>query len=888
MIAGRTRFSFGLLIVVFLFLFAIAGGNRSHADEGFDLAVKRVRDLAAAIEYSQEFLRALESENPSSLRGLSWRVHLLPMLGHSELYSRFDLDASWDSPLNKSLLPLMPVDFRTDDDDTPNTRIRFLRRAQNRLPDTVTPDQFRDGNEQTAVLYLDSVAAPWTKPDAVIPQGPDADWDDEQPTVLVTADGSVHPCPEGLHRSKWNALRSANGGEVVSIRRLLSEPDKPLELSNDGAQRRGPESTNVESDKGEVERRLAEIAAALPHLRIPESSGLSWRVHLLPWLGQKDLHDRFHFDEPWDSDHNLRLVAEMPKVYGADPTKGRSPYRGIDRVLRSCVDDWPSPRASSRKLAVIFAGPERAAIWTRPSLLSWRDVIENRSNGVSGAFLNGSLVNVPGNTSASKWTAVLSPEISTGIPEQDWFGELAQLEVPTYRAPKHLPNRIDLPAAPAPVLSVDDNELTYRGRAYYGTAYKVLGAFLAYQEKKRNFPEMRARERQDELKLSWRVQILPMLGYEELYQRFDQTQPWDSDANRKLLKEMPAEFRLAGEPADSTDTRYCMFISPEMAFDGEPSASSPSMRDLSDPWNSIVIGGIVGKDMSVPWTKPQDVDVDIDDLLGSIGDVGEVVTLFGIMKNVFRLPRSTPQPLFRAMLTRHGREWIDAAQVERWAAQMLGEPLCANEKRVPFELKRLFRSTRVVVDRLRRDKIFPEKLRDALTRKSYFRRNLSWRVHVLKYVGFSPLYHSFHLDEPWDSPHNSQLIPLMPDVFRDADDPFDSTTTRMLAFSGNRTVLNPETGYFESARMTDRPEDTLLLFLAPQEQAVVWTKPDDFPFDENDPLVMLAMQNGLHVSFSDKSVNVLTSEIDADSFKALVTGTGGEDAKAKPFLTLPN
>jgi hypothetical protein len=42
---------------------------------------------------------------------------------------------------------------------------------------------------------------------------------------------------------------------------------------------------------------------------------LSWRVLLLPYLGQKDLYKEFHLDEPWDSTHNKKLLAKMPPVF---------------------------------------------------------------------------------------------------------------------------------------------------------------------------------------------------------------------------------------------------------------------------------------------------------------------------------------------------------------------------------------------------------------------------------------------------------------------------------------------------------------------------------------------------------------------------------------------
>ena len=39
---------------------------------------------------------------------------------------------------------------------------------------------------------------------------------------------------------------------------------------------------------------------------------------------------------------------------------------------------------------------------------------------------------------------------------------------------------------------------------------------------------------------------------------------------------------------------------------------------------------------------------------------------------------------------------------------------------------------------------------------------LSWRVALLPFIEASPLYSRFHLDEPWDSPHNLALLDPMP------------------------------------------------------------------------------------------------------------------------------
>ena len=42
---------------------------------------------------------------------------------------------------------------------------------------------------------------------------------------------------------------------------------------------------------------------------------LSWRVAILPYLGEETLYRQFHLDEPWNSEHNMRLIARTPQVF---------------------------------------------------------------------------------------------------------------------------------------------------------------------------------------------------------------------------------------------------------------------------------------------------------------------------------------------------------------------------------------------------------------------------------------------------------------------------------------------------------------------------------------------------------------------------------------------
>jgi hypothetical protein len=52
----------------------------------------------------------------------------------------------------------------------------------------------------------------------------------------------------------------------------------------------------------------------------------SWRVTLLPYLGQRELHDKIRLDEPWDSDHN-RKFHDQPVPFYQCPSAGLPPGR---------------------------------------------------------------------------------------------------------------------------------------------------------------------------------------------------------------------------------------------------------------------------------------------------------------------------------------------------------------------------------------------------------------------------------------------------------------------------------------------------------------------------------------------------------------------------------
>jgi prepilin-type processing-associated H-X9-DG protein len=68
-----------------------------------------------------------------------------------------------------------------------------------------------------------------------------------------------------------------------------------------------------------------DVFAAFPASAIYDKAGrplLSWRVQLLPYLDEEKLYKEFHLDEPWDSEHNKKLLEKIPEVFA--PQKGQT------------------------------------------------------------------------------------------------------------------------------------------------------------------------------------------------------------------------------------------------------------------------------------------------------------------------------------------------------------------------------------------------------------------------------------------------------------------------------------------------------------------------------------------------------------------------------------
>ena len=159
---------------------------------------------------------------------------------------------------------------------------------------------------------------------------------------------------------------------------------------------------------------------------------------------------------------------------------------------------------------------------------------------------------------------------------------------------------------------------------------------------------------------------------------------------------------------------------------------------------------------------------------------------------------------------------------------------------------------------------------------------LSWRVHILPYLeGGGELYNQFRLDEPWDSEHNKQLIPLMPEVYADPDPALSQRNaagrTTFVVPTGPRTVFEgPEP--VEIKEIIDGTSNTIMLVEVWSMAGPNWTEPKDWFVDTNNLWERLPRgdRDWFTAGFCDGSVQIIHRSVSEETLRALLSKSGRE------------
>jgi len=164
---------------------------------------------------------------------------------------------------------------------------------------------------------------------------------------------------------------------------------------------------------------------------------------------------------------------------------------------------------------------------------------------------------------------------------------------------------------------------------------------------------------------------------------------------------------------------------------------------------------------------------------------------------------------------------------------------------------------------------------------------LSWRVHLLPFMGENNLYDSFHLDEPWDSPHNIQLLESMPAFYAcpSVDLPPGYTVYKIPYTDIATNPASQDLALFDTSgqpvdfpQITDGTSNTIALLEVDAVAAVEWTKPADWEYDPSNPVHDLGgVHPGVFLSaFADGSIQSLPDDTSPEGMKAMITREAGD------------
>ncbi len=161
--------------------------------------------------------------------------------------------------------------------------------------------------------------------------------------------------------------------------------------------------------------------------------------------------------------------------------------------------------------------------------------------------------------------------------------------------------------------------------------------------------------------LSWRVQVLPFIEQQALFNEFRMDEPWDSPHNKTLIERMPSVYAVPGSDAEPGKTFYRSFSGNRTLFD--PAKTSVKFADIQDGLSNTL--AVVEAREAVEWTRP-DNEIPFDD---KAKDAAEILAQLGghfaggfdalLLDGSVRFIKETISPIvLKALITRDAGEIV--------------------------------------------------------------------------------------------------------------------------------------------------------------------------------------------------------------------------------------
>ena len=598
---------------------------------------------------------------------------------------------------------------------------------------------------------------------------------------------------------------------------------------------------------------------------------LSWRVHLLPFLEEQKLYEEFKLDEPWDSDHNKALIEKMPSVFRTPGVKEKGKtslhvMTGKDTIFNGegAAKFQDITDGTSNTILTVVGGPDKAESWTKPGGIEFRadETPKELLGKIADQFLfgrvDGSVALAPAEMDADELRRMVL--INDGEPLTG-FGRAADsgpVQLPAILIRGNV--ALDQTALLTTFRSAGKPEKRVEGDVTY---YQYNGYTVCFPSEK--------------LGIAAPTALLPALMKKR-------------EKQSAFVKEMT-------ELSAKHDLVFCIDVKGIPDFMAETAGQLP-------------MAGIIQKVHTIRLTSDLSGDGKyLHDVRATAADRPGALALSGLLMGVVQMQKVQVKTLTDP---RMGIPTVLASLVEKIYSDV---EVGTEEAEVYYRIKKPADTAKLIEDmrplleegfqtlkrgrdRMKKARKFTNLRQIGLAfhnyhdsygelpasgenaKKSQEAEGLSWRVHLLPFLGHVKLHKKFDLEASWDSDTNKPLIDEMPEFYK-SPGVEDATKTAFHVFLGEETPFGDGKEGIVFGEFTDGLSNTILVAQAGPDKAEVWTKPGGLEYTGDVSIKMFGkIGQSLVTLLADGSVHELSPDMDEVTLNRLIMHADGNSVDA--------
>lgn len=608
--------------------------------------------------------------------------------------------------------------------------------------------------------------------------------------------------------------------------------------------------------------------------RFPDDDGLdddnkgnlSWRVYLLPYLEQTNLYNQFHFDEPWDSDHNKTLVEKMPAIFETPGVveKGKTsvhlmtgegaPFGGDEGPgMRNITD------GTSNTILTVMAGADKAAFWTKPGGLDFDPAEPIKAFGkidkqLLVGMMDGSVRSLPADIDQDILKSIITHAGGEVV-------DYAALEGNRQARVQSMPGIILRTTTPLDQETIFKVTLSGLGEGEPGkiesqvvTVFESCMVAMPDDHTLLIGPEpllkkMLAPRAVGKAIDTIQQQLFSSFPANDIAGMIDLEPLRDLKAQAAQNSPFPGLIEGLQAAKFTTDIAGDSKILSQIEVRTENKAAAQQLSALGQGLLQMQKAQMLG----MANTPGSTFSPELAETLAGLYDTVKITVKDNTVTYV--MPKPEKMDAFIESMTPGIVSLFEAERAERNKNNMRQLGLAFHNYHDTYNH-------------------FPAANGNGV-RGAGQKTGLSWRVHLLPFVEGAALYNKFNMDEDWDSPHNKALIEQMPAVFKveGVDKP---GFTSVHVFTGDDTAIGTDNGT-GIRNITDGTSTTILAVVAGSDAAEIWTKPGGLEFNADDPKKVLGkLAEEFLVLLCDGSVRYVKSNIDDDTLRNLIQRNDGK------------